>query len=63
MCMVLPQKIQEVVDAAGSTLIPEDSVMRELKAIAAKNSLANEDLSIAMAIYMLGFPSYNGFAR
>ena len=63
MCMVLPQKIQEVVDAAGSTLIPEDSVMRELRAIAAKNSLANEDLSIAMAIYMLGFPSYNGFTR
>lgn len=63
MCMVLPQKIQEVVATADSTLIPEDSVMRELKAIAAKNSLANEDLSIAMAIYMLGFPSYNGFAR
>ena len=61
MCMVLPSVIQKVVDEAGSSIIPHDTVVEELKAIASKQSIADDNLATAMAVYMLGFGSYNGF--
>lgn len=63
MCMVLPEVIQKVVESSGSELVPHDTVIEELKAIADKNNCGNSDLAIAMAVYMLGFSTYNGFAK
>lgn len=36
MCMVLPEVIQKVVESSGSELVPHDTVIEELKAIAEK---------------------------
>lgn len=56
LCMMLPSVIDSVVqDAATST--PHDTVIQELQSIAAER-----DISIPMAIYLLGFSSYNGFS-
>lgn len=35
----------------------------ELQAIAKEINIQSDDLSVAMAVYMLGFGSYNGFAK
>lgn len=61
MCMVLPSIIQRVVSEMDDAIVPNDTVIEELKTIASKQRLATEDLSIAMAIYILGFNSYKGF--
>jgi len=37
--------------------------MQELLTIAAENGIENNDLAISMAIYLLGFSSYNGFTK
>ncbi|MBQ3179908.1 MAG: Eco47II family restriction endonuclease [Firmicutes bacterium] len=55
LCIVLPQVIESVV-ADTDIQIPNDTVMQELQDIA-----ASHEISIAMAVYMLGFSSYNGF--
>ena len=55
--MVLPGVIESVVNTA-EVRIPNDTVMKELENIA-----STQGVSIAMAIYMLGFSSYNGFRR
>lgn len=57
-CMVLPEVIQKVVDESDEVTVPRDTVIDELKAIADKNKV-----SFAMAIYMLGFSTYNGFGK
>ncbi len=56
MCMVLPSVIESVV-ATADIRTPQDTVMHELQEIADA-----QGVSIAMAIYMLGFSSYNGFS-
>lgn len=61
-CMVLPKVIQEVVASSGNALVPCDTVMDELQSLANQYQLADSDLSMAMAIYMLGFSTYNGFS-
>lgn len=60
-CMALPKTIKSVVEDSTKTSIPHDTVMEELKLIAKKHKLESEDLSIALAIYLLGFDSYIGF--
>lgn len=60
-CMALPEVIQKVVEAEGENLVPHDTVLEELKTIADESNLENCDLAYAMAIYLLGFSSYNGF--
>lgn len=55
MCMVLPAVIESVV-SDSDTRTPRDTVMQEIQAIADKHNI-----SIAMAIYMLGFSTYDGF--
>ncbi len=62
MCMVLPKVIQSAVEDLGSALVPCDTVMEELQTIAKRQNIKSNDLAIAMAVYMLGFGSYNGFA-
>ena len=61
MCMVLPDVIQKAVDELGNSIVPNDTVMQELKELSKQYNFKSEDLSIAMAVYMLGFGSFNGF--
>lgn len=58
MCMVLPSVIEDVVETAGTVNVPHDTVIEELRRIAeSKNG------SFALALYMLGFGTYNGFSE
>lgn len=43
------------------TIVPHDTVIDELRAMASEQNVESEDLAIAMAAYMLGFGSYKGF--
>lgn len=56
MCLVLPEVIEKVI-ANAEIEIPRDTVIDELRAIADQ-----KQVSIAMAVYLLGFPEYTGFA-
>ena len=60
-CMVLPSVIQDIVASEGDKLVPRDTVFEELQMLAKKNKLEEENLAFAMAIYLLGFSSYEGF--
>ena len=61
MCMVLPSIIQKAVDELEGAIVPHDTVIDELKELAKKQNIDDENLAAAMAVYMLGFGSYNGF--
>ncbi len=61
MCMVLPQVVEKVVNTMEDVQVPNDTVMAELKDWARHLDGDTEDLSIAMAVYMLGFNGYHGF--
>ena len=63
MCMVLPEVIEKAVNELGSSLVPHDTVIEELRSIAKDQNVESEDLAIAMAVYMLGFGSYSGFEQ
>ena len=60
-CCKLPEIIKAVVSSAGDTKIPHDTVMRELRAFSKMMPIADDDLAMAMAVYLLGFGSYIGF--
>lgn len=61
LCMALPSVIEKAVKALDGTIVPHDTVIDELKAMATEQRLESENMSIAMAAYMLGFGSYKGF--
>ena len=61
MCMELPNTISKVVSTDKNIVIPHDTVIDELKEIAGKLDFENEELAMAMAVYMLGFITYQGF--
>lgn len=61
MCMVLPDVIKKVVAEMDKSIVPHDTVMDELRKIAKEQGGKSDDLALAMAVYMLGFTSYNGF--
>ena len=61
MCMVLPEVIEKVVNTMADVKVPEDTVVKELKEWAQYLDGNTEDMSMAMAVYMLGFGEYNGF--
>lgn len=61
MCMVLPSVIHKVVRELEGSIVPHDTVIDELKALAQKQEIDDENLSVAMAVYMLGFGTYTGF--
>ncbi len=63
MCMVLPEVIERVVKQGGNAKIPHDTVLQELKNISALSGELTEDMAMAVAVYMLGFNSYFGFAN
>ena len=61
MCMVLPSIIEKAIKELEGTIVPNNTVIDELKAFAKTYNIESEDLAIAMATYMLGFSGYNGF--
>lgn len=64
MCMVLPKVIARVVAEGGDDVkIPHDSVLKELRAVAGQIGESDDNLAMAMAIYLLGFSTYNGFSK
>lgn len=63
MCMVLPGVIEKVVKGGGEIHIPHDTVLQQLEEIVASPGRKMDDMSMAIAIYMLGFDSYLGFEK
>lgn len=63
MCMVLPEVIEKVVNRSGEVKVPQDSVVHELRHIAEATGEQNENLAMAIAVYMLGFNTYTGFSK
>lgn len=62
MCMVLPKIIDKVVREGGDEVkVPHDTVLSELRTLAKAVNEKDEELAMAMAIYLLGFHTYNGF--
>lgn len=62
MCMILPEVISDVVTNSESK-VPHDTVLEELKNIANTVGENDENMVMAIAIYLLGFNSYNGFSN
>ena len=62
MCMALPGVINSVVNEEGGIEVPNDTVIDELRNVAALYADQTEELSMAMAVYMLGFNTYSGFS-
>lgn len=60
-CMVLPTVIEDVVSNSEDVKVPHDTVLEELQSIAGKIYFGSEEIAVAMALYMLGFSTYNGF--
>lgn len=54
--------IKKAVDELGNNIVPNDTVIDELKELSKNYNFDSEDLSIATAVYMLGFQSYLGFS-
>ncbi len=63
MCMILPDTIEKALKNLDSSIVPHDTVMEELRLSASEQNCESEELSIAMAVYMLGFGEYRGFAK
>ncbi len=64
MCMVLPKVIEKVVLEGGEDVnVPHDTVLEELKRVASRIGNNDEELAMAMAIYLLGFSTYEGFSQ
>ena len=61
--MILPDVIAEVIKDDSSVSVPKDTVLKELSNIANNSDASSEELSMAMAMYLLGFSSYSGFAK
>lgn len=61
MCMALPEIVEKVVGDSGSFKAQNDTVFEELQEIARVINGKTDDFSMAIAVYMLGFTSYNGF--
>ena len=60
MCMVLPQTIKEVVNEESGVKVPHDTVIEDLRKVAALYGEKDDELAMAMAVYMLGFNTYMG---
>lgn len=65
MCMALPEVIEEVVNCGSGIKVPKDTVLDELRNIADGMCEKRESpaMAMAMAVYLLGFNTYNGFKK
>ena len=59
--MVLPEVVHSVVNEENGVEVPHDTVNDDLRKVAALCNEQNNELSMAMAVYMLGFNTYKGF--
>jgi len=59
--MVLPDIIKKSVNELGKEIVPDDTVLEELNKMSENFDCDSKELSIVMAIYMLGFKDYIGF--
>ncbi len=62
-CMSLPTIVEEVLTDNYQRLVAQDTVYREISAIADKYADLPGDMPMVMAMYMLGFGTYHGFSR
>lgn len=60
-CLALPDVIADVVNNSADIKVPHDTVLEELHEKADQLNMPTEELSSIMALYLLGFPTYNGF--
>ena len=60
--MVLPQVIDLVINEECGVKVPHDTVSDELEKVASLYKNENRELSMAMAVYILGFNTYMGFS-
>ena len=63
LCMVLPEIIENVVKDGTVVKTPKDTAFEELQEMAEELHLSDKDYAVSMAIYMLGFGSYQGFNK
>ncbi|CAM3240325.1 Cytosine-specific DNA methyltransferase/Type II site-specific deoxyribonuclease [Streptococcus pluranimalium] len=63
LCLALPDVIERAVSELPGSTIPQDTVFEELLLKANDMSGETNDLSLALAIYLLGFSTYSGFLR
>ena len=61
LCMILPETIENIVNQEKDVLIPKDTVISELEQVSSLFEGRSGDLALAMAVYMLGFSTYDGF--
>lgn len=61
MCRALPPVIERVLCTLPAAAVPYDTVLKELYARAHAVGGAADDAARTMAVYMLGFGTYNGF--
>lgn len=62
-CMALPTIIDEVIATGTNIKAPKDTVIEELRNIASNAEVSSDEVSMAMAIYLLGFNTYMGFQK
>ena len=62
-CNILPKIIKEIIDNQEKKIIPNDTVIEELKEMTKNLKIDMEDLAIQTAIFMLGFRNYKGFEK
>ena len=60
LCMQLPEIIKKTMKTMES-VAPKDTVVEELKTLAFKQNINDDDMAFTMAVYMLSFKGYNGF--
>lgn len=64
MCMALPRVIENVIsEGSNGVQVPHDTVLEELRQLADQIEGADSNLSMAMAVYLLGFSTYGGFSQ
>ena len=62
-CMKLPEVINSVINEESGVTVANDTVIEELRRLSLLYEEQPEDLAMAMAVYMLGFSTYMGFAN
>lgn len=60
-CRVLPEIVKEVIEEGDELAVPEDKVYEEIKHVAEGFEGASENMGMILAMYMLGFSTYNKF--
>lgn len=60
-CRVLPVIVKEVIDEGDELAVPKDKVYEEIKRVADGFEGTSENMGMILAMYMLGFSTYNEF--